>query len=97
MNNTRVSKKNISIEEFKGDVDIEEYISNHKRAIKEIEIIELLKNGEVLKSSITSNSLSSLIKKGIIEKYSEEYYRLNDNNEIEDLVTLNKYQNTKKK
>ena len=72
--------------------DVIEFISN-TRSLKQKEIVSyLLKNKNALTTTFDSSSINALIKKGIIEKYSEEYYRLNDNNSIEDLVTLNEYQ-----
>ena len=72
--------------------DVIEFISN-TRSLKQKEIVSyLLKNKNALTTMFDNASINALIKKGIIEKYYEEYYRLNDNNSIEDLVTLNEYQ-----
>ena len=71
---TNINKKYESKVMLNKDIDIEKYISEHKRAIKEIEIINELKNGEVLKSSIASASLRSLISKGIV---IEKKYEVN--------------------
>lgn len=60
------------------------------------EIIDRLKNGNVLKSELTKISLSSvntLLAKKVIEVVLEETYRLNDNNLVEDKkVILNEEQ-----
>ena len=72
---TNINKKYESKVMLNKDVDIEEYISEHKRATKEIEIINELKNGEILKSSITSVSLRSLINKGIVIENKYEVNR----------------------
>ena len=69
--------------------DIVEFLSI-SRSEKQKEIVSyLLKNKTSLTTSFDNASINALIKKGIIEKYSEEYYRIDDNYEIEDLVTLN--------
>ena len=63
---------------------------------KQKEIIELLKNGEVLKSDvvkISSSSVRTLIEKGIIIEVKKEIYRLNDKNiKEENKIILNKDQ-----
>ena len=72
---TNINKKYESKVLLNKDIDIEEYILSHKRAIKEIEILNNLKeNGEVLKSNVSSPSLNSLIKKGIV---IENKYEIN--------------------
>ena len=72
--------------------DVIEFLSN-TRSNKQKEIVSyLLKNKNALTTMFDSASINALIKKGIIEKYYEEYYRLNDNNPVEDLVTLNSHQ-----
>ena len=69
--------------------DVVEFLST-SRSEKQKDIVSyLLKNKDALTTMFDNASINALIKKGIIEKYSEEYYRLNDNNEIEDLVKLN--------
>ena len=69
--------------------DVVEFLST-SRSEKQKEIVSyLLKNKISLTTNFDNASINALIKKGIIEKYSEEYYRIDDNNEIEDLVTLN--------
>lgn len=63
---------------------------------KQKEIIELLKNGEVLKSDvvkISSSSVRTLIEKGIIIEVKKEIYRLNDKNiKEENKIILNEDQ-----
>ncbi len=56
------------------EVNYEEYILEHKRNKKEIEIIELLKEKELLKKDINCPSLASLINKKIV---LEEKYEVN--------------------
>jgi len=51
------------------------------------EIIELLKNGDILKSELTKISVSSintLLNKNIVEEIKEEVYRLNNNSNYND-------------
>ena len=71
---TNINKKYESKVYLNKDIDIEEYINNHKRAFKEIEIINILKSGEVLKNTIKSSSLKTLIDKGVV---IEEKYEVN--------------------
>lgn len=72
--------------------DIKEFLDT-SRSTKQKEIINyLLENNNALTTMFDNASINALVKKGIIEKYTEEYYRINDNNEIEDLVKLNPYQ-----
>ena len=72
---TNINKKYISKVSLNKEIDIEEYIIKHKNAHKEIEIINILKNGEVLKNSITSSSLRTLINKGIVVENKYETNR----------------------
>ena len=72
--------------------DVKSFL-NESRSIKQKEIVEyLLNHKNALTTMFDNSSINTLIKKGIIEKYSEEYYRLNDNSSIKDLVILNDYQ-----
>jgi primosomal protein N' (replication factor Y) len=71
--------------ELNKDIDtIEEYITNNKRSKKQIEILELIKEGKVLKSSIESaSSIKSLLDKELIKETKEQIYRLNNHKVIE--------------
>jgi len=71
---TNINKKYEIKVSLNSKIDIEKYISEHKRAIKELEIIEKLKTGEVLKSDIKSSSLRNLISKNIV---LENKYEIN--------------------
>ena len=71
---TNINKKYISKVSLNKEIDIEEYKLLHKRAIKEIEIINKIGNNEILKNEITSSSLNSLIKKNIV---IEKKYEIN--------------------
>lgn len=75
------------------EVDIEEYIKNNKHSLKQIEIINELKNGEKLKSEIKSSSINILIKKNIVIEREESVFRLNHNNELEKAKNLTEEQN----
>lgn len=52
---------------------------------KQLEIVELIKkHGRVLKSSIKSSVVSTLIKKNVLKEVSEEVYRLNNEEKVAD-------------
>ena len=52
---------------------------------KQLEIVELIKKqGRVLKSSIKSSVVSTLIKKNVLKEVSEEVYRLNNEEKVAD-------------
>ena len=72
---TNINKKYISKIKLNDEVNIEEYKLLHKNAKKEIEIIDSLNSGEVLKSSIKSTVVNNLIKKGIIIETKYEVNR----------------------
>ena len=56
-----------------------------KLTSKQLEIVELIKkNGRVLKSSIKSSVVSTLIKKNVLKEVSEEVYRLNNEEKVVD-------------
>ena len=55
--NTNINKKYEIKVSLNKDVDLDKYIEEHKRAKKELELIDLLKNNEVLKSSINCSAL----------------------------------------
>ena len=85
--NTNINKKYETKIALNNNIDIDKYVLEHKNAHKEIEIINALKSGEILKSEITSSSLRSLIKKGIVieNKYEinrEVSYIKEENKEI---------------
>ncbi len=57
------------------DVDVNEYILTHKRNTKEIEILNILKEGSHLKKEFTS-SINKLIEKGIVISETYEINRV---------------------
>lgn len=58
------------------DINIDEYISNHKKSKKEIELINILKNEkEIERKKIYCASLKNLIDKGIVKLKSKEVNR----------------------
>lgn len=76
------------------NIDIEEYIKNNKRSKKQIEIIEYLKeNQKVLKSTITSSALKTLLDNNIVLEEKVKKYRINADNEKIDDYKLNESQN----
>ena len=73
--NTNINKKYITYVSLNNDVNVDEYISKHKRALKEIEIINKLKNSKKLKSELNGPQLRNLIKNKIVLEYCEEVNR----------------------
>ncbi len=63
---TNINKKYEIKASLNKEVDVDKYIEEHKRRVKEIEIINLLKEKELLKKDISSPSLNNLIKEGIV-------------------------------
>ena len=88
--NRKVSiRKNSYIRLINNDLD--DFLNN-SRSVKQKEIVNyLLNNKEAITSMFDNASINVLIKKGIIEKYYKEYYRLNDNSNEEELYTLKAY------
>ena len=73
---TNINKKYEVKVSINKDEDIDKYIIEHKRASKEIEIInKLLINGETKKSELASVSLNNLIKKNIVIENKYEVNR----------------------
>ena len=72
--------------------NVVEFLSTSRSEKQKVIVSYLLKNKSCLSNKFDSASINALIKKGIIEKYYEDYYRIQDNYEIEDLVKLNDYQ-----
>ena len=71
---------------------IEEYKELHKRAKKQIEVLELLKVERQLKSSIPSSISKILLDNEIIKIVKEQVYRINENNIINKEVNYSKEQ-----
>lgn len=71
---TNINKKYITKVSLNKEIDIEKYKEEHKRAAKEIEIIDLIGDKEILKSDIKLSSLNTLIKKNIV---IEKKYEVN--------------------
>ena len=71
---TNINKKYEVKVILNSDVDCDKYILEHKRNKREIEIINILKNKEVLKSEINCPSLKKLIDIGIV---LENKYEIN--------------------
>ena len=74
-NKTNINKKYEVYVLLNKDFDIESYITNNKRNKKEIEIINILKDGMKLKKELSSPSLNNLIKKGIVLVENKEVLR----------------------
>ena len=90
---TNINKKYEVIVSLNKEVDIEKYIIEHKRSIRELEIIEKLKTGDLLKSDINSSSLRNLISKGIVLEIKREINRdVLYNKEDKKIIELTKNQ-----
>ena len=72
---TNINKKYEVKVSLNKESDIDKYILEHKRNKREIEIIEILKNGEKLKSDINSLSLKHLIENNIVIENKYEVNR----------------------
>lgn len=71
------SLKNTYIELTDDKKTLEQFIENNKRNKKQIEILELLKKGKVLKKDINGSSLKKLLELSLVKEYSEVMYRIN--------------------
>ncbi len=72
---TNINKKYEYKISLNKNIDIDEYIENHKRNKKEIEILNDLKNGECLKSKYSGSSLKRLIDNNIVIENKYEVNR----------------------
>lgn len=71
---TNINRKYETKVFLNNNVNVDEYILNHKRNTKEIEILNILKNGNHLKKEFGS-SISKLIEKGIVKSETYEINR----------------------
>lgn len=72
---TNINKKFISKVMINKDVDVNKYKEENKRCKKELEILDIIGDKEILKSEVVSPSLNSLIKKGIVIENKYEVNR----------------------
>ena len=79
---TNINKKYEVKVTLNKSINIDEYIKSHSKALKQIELINELKDKEVLKSSITNSSLNVLIKNNVVIENKYEVNR--EVNYIED-------------
>ncbi len=64
--------------ELDQDIDtIDRYILGHQRSKKQIEILNILRDGRALKGEVNSSSLKTLIKLGLVKETRESIYRIN--------------------
>jgi len=71
------NKYDVYIELNKSEEEILSYIEANKRSKKQIEILnELLKNKKILKKSLSSGALNTLLEKNVIKEIKEQKYRL---------------------
>ena len=80
------------IELNKNIEEIDEYIDKYPRRKKQIDILNQLKEGKVLKSSFNSNIVNILLDEDLIKISKEQIYRINKNKIVEDKLDLNKDQ-----
>ena len=89
---TNINKKYVTYVTL-SNIDTDKYIEDHKRASSQIELINLLKGKELLKSDINNSSLSTLIKNGVvIEKKYEVNREVSFIEEKERNITLTESQ-----
>ena len=74
------------------NVDIEEYISNNKRSTKQIEILNRLKEGKILKSEINGSALKTLLDKNIVTEEHINVFRINPEKDDSTKFTLTEEQ-----
>ena len=75
------------------EVDIEKYIRENKRSVKQIEILRnLQKHLKILKKDINSSSLKTLINKNVVKEVKEKKYRININLQLKQDNPLTKEQ-----
>ena len=72
---SNVNRKYISYVKLNDKIDIEKYIESNKRKKKEIEILNILKNGKVLKKNLSCSSLNNLINNSVVIEMKEEINR----------------------
>ncbi len=72
---TNINRKYETYISLNKNINIEEYINNNKRKLKEIEIINYLKDKEVNKKEITSQVLKNLINNNVVIERKEEINR----------------------
>ena len=64
--------------ELNQDIDtIDRYIETHPRSKKQIEILDILRDGRAIKGEVNSSSLKTLIKLGLVKEEKESVYRIN--------------------
>ncbi len=69
--------------------EINNYISNNGRSIKQIEILKrVLEDKRVLKKEIMSSSLNTLLEKGVLKETKEQEYRIQNTEEQENDLKL---------
>lgn len=72
---TNINKKYINYVKLNDEINIDEYIKSNQRKKKEIEIINILKKGKLLKKNLLCSSLNNLIKNNIVIEIKEEVNR----------------------
>ena len=95
INNSKESYelKKVYITLNKNNDELDEYINSNSRAKKQIELINLLKEGRIEKKNINSSALRILLDKSIVKEEYESIYRINKNNEKQVEYELTDIQN----
>lgn len=85
--------KYISYVELNKDLSyVDMFISSHPRKKKQIEILNALKKGKILKSSISSAIFNALQEEELVHVVKEQVYRLRANEKKEFSIVLNELQ-----
>lgn len=72
--------------------EINKYIINNERAHKQIEILERLKSGDILKKDLSSSSVKTLLEKGLVKEVKVKKHRINVEVEPESFLILTEEQ-----
>ncbi len=68
---------------------VDEYVHKHQAAKKQLEIIDILRNGECLKKDLNGASLRALLDNFVVCERVQEAYRINPLKEDEEAYSLN--------
>lgn len=89
---TNINKKVITYIELNNKEVASSFLTTSKAERQKEIINDLLNNRYVLRSKYNSQTIRTLIAKGLIKEVSKEIYRLNDNKEVRNLNELNEQQ-----
>lgn len=87
------NKYEVMVEIACSDGKINEFIFNNlKKAKKQVELLELIRENPVLKKEVNGSSLKKLIELGLVREVRNQVYRINYNSEIDGAYSLNEEQ-----